>query len=101
MRIKKVALIGAFLLTVGCIILYLILDETLPHDVRQVSKLHHEQENIEQGQVRHFQAANESIKKVVHPIFKPVVVSIPYDAKCNSFLQTPPRVDIQMSAVYD
>ncbi|XP_075221879.1 alpha-mannosidase 2 isoform X2 [Lycorma delicatula] len=64
MRIKKVALIGAFLLTLGCIILYLILDETLPHDVRQV-------------------------------------VSIPYDAKCNSFLQTPPRVDIQMSAVYD
>lgn len=36
MRIKKVALIGAFLLTLGCIILYLILDETLPHDVRQV-----------------------------------------------------------------
>lgn len=37
MKIRKIALVGAFLLTLGCVVLYLMLDVTLPHDSRQVS----------------------------------------------------------------
>lgn len=103
MRIRKIALIGAFLLTLGCVILYLMLDVTLPHENTQVNKFHPEQVNIEDDQMKQFQMANESnkFKMVLDRFIKPLEVAIPFDAKCNLLSQTPPKVNVQMSAVYD